>query len=279
MSGHDWLPDDRNGRELVRFYLVDHRPVVGKLVDVALLLLNLTFLAVVVVETYPVSTRVRSLLWATEIAIAVVFLTESLLRVYSARSRRAEVTDPYTMVDLVSVLPTFAVLLAPGLAASSLGLLRLVRVVRVLRFFRFTRDEEFFFGAVDQSTLRAMKLLLSVLSIFFLYAGFFYNVERGVNPAIGTFGDAFYYAVISLTTVGFGDITPVTQAGRWVTVSAILVGIIVIPWEASRIVKAWTTDNRVDVTCPECGLTGHDPDASHCKACGNVIYQQFDSRQ
>lgn len=59
------------------------------------------------------------------------------------------------------------------------------------------------------------------------------------------------------------------------TVSTILAGIILIPWQASRIVRAWSSTEKVDVTCPNCGLSSHDPDASHCEACGHVIHQEY----
>ena len=266
---------------MVRSYLIDHRTATGKAIDVGLLLLNLAFIGIVVVETYPLSAGHRGLLWLSEVAIAVVFLVEYALRLYGARNRIGEATNPYTVVDLLSIAPTFAVLVIPGLPASAAGLnvLRLLRVVRVLRFFRFTRDEEFFFGTVSIETLRVMKLLLTVGAIFFVSAGLFYDFEHGVNPGIGTFGDAFYYTVVALTTVGFGDITPATQAGRWVTIAAILAGIVLIPWQASKIVREWTHRDRRNVTCPDCGLEYHDADASHCKACGHVIYQEHDSRE
>ncbi|ELZ24861.1 ion channel [Halosimplex carlsbadense 2-9-1] len=61
------------------------------------------------------------------------------------------------------------------------------------------------------------------------------------------------------------------------TVASILAAIILIPWQASEIVRAWTSDDTVPTTCPDCGLTGHDPDASHCKACGHVVYQESES--
>ena len=124
-----------------------------------------------------------------------------------------------------------------------------------------------------------MKLLLTVLVLFFVSAGLFYSAEHAANPAVGNFGDAFYYTVVTLSTVGFGDITPVTQAGRWVTVATIIAGIIVIPWQAGKIIKEWRDKEKVNVTCPNCGLEYHDPDASHCKACGQVIYQEYDSRE
>jgi len=275
------LPEgDRNTREVVRFYLLDHRTLLGKVIDVALLGLNLVFVGLFVAETYPLDTSTEALLWNLEVVIAFVFAVEYVLRLYGAENRLGEFFNGYTMVDLVSVLPTFVVLAVPAAPiAVNIGFLRAIRVIRVLRFYRFTRDAEFFFGTVSDNALRAVKLLLTVLVIFFLSAGLFYSAEYDVNPDVGTFGDAFYYTIVTLSTVGFGDIIPATPAGRWVTVATILAGIILIPWQAGKIVREWSRRETVDVTCPNCGLTGHDPDASHCKACGHVIYQKHDSRQ
>ena len=270
---------DRTVRDAVRFYLLDHRTPLGRTIDVALLGLNLVFVGVFVAETYPLPASVEATLWDAEVVIALVFLAEYLLRLYGARDRVAEFSNPYTVADLVAILPTLAVVVLPvPVVATSVGFLRAVRVVRVLRFYRFTRDAEFFFGTVSDSSLRAFKLLLTVLVIFFVSAGLFYNVEHAANPDVNTFGDAFYFTVVTLSTVGFGDVLPVTGVGRAVTVATILAGIIVIPWQASRIVREWGGKGKVNVTCPDCGLSYHDADASHCKSCGHVIYQEFDSR-
>jgi len=267
-------------RQQVRFYLLDHRTLLGKAIDIALLALNLVFVAIYVAQTHPLSTATRALLWQVEVAVSVVFAVEYLLRLYGAQSRVAEFFNGYTMVDLIAILPTFLLLLVPvAVIPVNVGFLRVLRVVRVLRFYRFTDDAEFFFGTIDDNTLRATKLLLTVLVLFFVSAGLFYGVESGVNPGVSTFGDAFYYVVVTITTVGFGDIIPTTPAGRWVTVAAILAGIIVVPWQAGKIVKEWRSKEQVNVTCPNCGLAYHDPDASHCKACGHVIYQEYDSRE
>jgi voltage-gated potassium channel len=264
----------------VRFYLLDHRTYLGKVIDIALLVLNLVFVGVFVVDTYPVAESTRDLLWTLELGIAAVFLVEYLLRLYGASDRLAEFLDPYTVVDLLAILPTLVVVVTPASAvALNVGFLRVVRVLRALRFYRFTRDAEFFFGTVSDNTLRAIKLLLTVLVVFFVSAGLFYSAEEAANPEVANFGDAFYYSVVTLSTVGFGDIVPATTAGRWVTVGSILAAIIVVPRQASRVLREWTTREKVDVTCPNCGLSQHDPDASHCKACGHVIYQEFDSRQ
>jgi voltage-gated potassium channel len=277
VTGPDSLPADADSRDVVRFYLLDHRTLVGKVIDVGLLLLNLVFVGVFVAETYPHSASADAWLWRLEVGIAAVFLVEYVLRVYGAKNRLGEALDPYTVIDLLAIVPTIVVLVSPGGIGIEIGFLRVVRVIRVLRFYRFTRDEEFFFGVVEAETLRAMKLLLTVLVLFFASAGMFYTVESGANGSVDTFGEAFYYVVVTLTTVGFGDIVPVTATGRWITVAAILAGIVLIPWQAGRIVREWANRDRVAVTCENCGLRRHDRDASHCKACGEVIYQEYES--
>lgn len=270
-------PPDFRGR--VRFYLLDHRTPVGKTIDIGLLGLNLLFVAIYVAQTYPFSEGTRSVLWGAEVLIAVIFGIEYVLRLYGAESRFGEARDPYTVVDLLSILPTFAIIFLPGSVFLQLGFLRALRVVRVLRFYRFTKDAEFFFGRVELATLRVLKLGLTIFVIFFASAGLFHSVEVLENPGIESFGDAFYYMVITLATVGFGDIIPVTSLGRWVTVGTVLAAIILIPRQAGAIVRAWTQKGKVEVTCPNCGLRYHDADASHCKACGHVIYQEYDSRE
>jgi len=268
--------EDREFRETVRFYLLDHRTWLGKGIDVALLLLNLAFVAIFVVETYPLSAGTAALLWDLEVVIGLVFLGEYVLRLYGAEDRVAEATNGYTVVDLLAILPTLVVLVVPVPAVSlQIGFLRVLRVIRVLRFYRFTDDAEFFFGTVSDNALRSMKLFLTVVVLFFVSAGLFYTFEHDANAGVETFGDAFYYTVVALSTVGFGDIVPVTAAGRWVTVATIVAGIILIPWQAGKIVREWARKDTVDVTCPNCGLSRHDEDASHCKACGAVIYQEY----
>ncbi|MFD1685700.1 ion transporter [Halobellus litoreus] len=272
--------EDRTARDLIQFYLLDHQTPLGKGIDLALLGLNLVFVGIFVVETYPIAAEFRSTLWQLEIGIALVFAVEYLLRLYGARDRVTEFFNGYTMVDLLSILPTLSVVLLPAsVSVLNVGFLRVIRVIRVLRFYRFTADAEFFFGTVSDNTLRAMKLLLTILVLLFTSAGLFYSAESGTNPDVATFGDSFYYTVVSLSTVGFGDITPTTSAGRWITVGSILAAIVLIPRQASKILKEWTSRDKVNVTCPECGLEYHESDASHCKACGHVIYQQTDSRE
>lgn len=216
-----------------------------------MLALNLVFVGIFIFETYPIAADLQPLLWNLEVGIALIFSIEYILRLYGAPNRISELLNVYTIVDLLAILPTLLVFVLPvPTGALYIGFLRVVRIVRVLRFYRFTEDAEFVFGTISDNTLRATKLLLTILVLLFASAGVFYSVENASNPNVTTFGDAFYYAVITLSTTGFGDITPVTTVGRWVTVGAILAAIIVIPRQASKFVKEWASKEKMNVTCP-----------------------------
>ncbi len=148
-----------------------------------------------------------------------MFLVEYILRRYSAENRISEFLNIYTTIDLPSILPILLIFILPvSIGLLSIGFLRVIRVVRLLRFYRFTKDPEFFFGTVSDNNLRVKKLVLMMLVLLSTSAGLFYTAEHIINPRVNTFGDAFYYTVVTLSTLGFGDILLYTQKGRWITV-------------------------------------------------------------
>jgi len=268
-------------REILQFYLIDCKTPLGKLIDILIILLNLVICAILVVETYPVSEATVQLLWKTEVIIVLFFIIEYAARLYGARSRLRQLVDIYSVIDLVAILPTLSLLVLP-MFGITLDLrfikgIRIIRVARIFRFLRFTADPEFFFGNITMPLLKVVRLLLTILIIFFVSSGLFFHVESDINPNVRSFGDAFYFTVVALTTVGFGDITPLSEGGKWVTVLMICSGIVLIPWQISRIVREWIhIASKKEIICQRCGLRYHDPDASHCKSCGAVIYQEYD---
>jgi len=268
-------------RETLQFYLIACKTPLGKLIDFFIIILNLIICAIFVIETYPVSEATRQLLWRTDVIIVLFFIIEYAARLYGAKNRLKQLADTYSIIDLVAILPTLSLIVLPvfgiTLNLRFIKLIRIFRVFRIFRFLRFTADPDFFFGSITVPLLKVVRLFTTILIIFFVSSGLFFHVESDVNPNVGTFGDAFYFTVVTLTTVGFGDIIPTSEAGKWVTVLMICSGIILIPWQASAIVKEWVhIASRQEIICQTCGLRYHDRDALHCKLCGAVIYQEHD---
>jgi len=268
-------------RETLQFYLIDCKTAFGKIIDIFIIFLNLFICAIIVVETYSVSEATVQLLWKVEVIIVLFFIIEYGARLYAAKSRLKQLVDIYSIIDLIAILPTISMLVLPHFDISfNIGFIKLIRsfrIFRIFRFLRFTADPDFFFGSITVQLLKVIRLFLTILMIFFISSGLFFYVESDLNPSVNNFGDAFYFTVVALTTVGFGDIIPRTYAGKWVTILMIFSGIILIPWQISRIVKEWMRmATKKEIICPGCGLRYHDEDASHCKSCGHVIFQEYD---
>ena len=274
------IPDrPENFRELVEFYLIDYQTPLGKGIDVSIIFLNLLVCAIFVLDTYEISEGTRSFLWRLEVAVVGLFVLEYLARLYAAPDRRRQISDVYSVIDLVAILPTLfqAVLPLFGLTLN-IAFVKTIRVFKVLRIFRFLRFlavPHLLFGRISLEMVKLVRLMTTILILFFIGSGLFFHVESPTNPGVSNFGDAFYFTVVALTTVGFGDVTPSTDAGRLVTILMILSGIILIPWEASKIVKEWVLITRKTSTlCPLCGLEEHEVDASYCRRCGHRLYHQ-----
>ncbi|MBC8433865.1 MAG: ion transporter [Desulfobacterales bacterium] len=268
-------------RKTLQFYLIDCKTALGKIIDIFIIFLNLFICLILVVETYPVSEATRQLLWQLEVVIVIFFIIEYVARLYASQNRLRQLGDVYSIIDLIAILPTLSVIFLPLIGITlDIGFIRFIRAFRTFRIFRFLRfaaDGDFFFGSITPQLLKVTRLFLTILMIFFISSGLFFYVESDLNPNVKNFGDAFYFTVVALTTVGFGDIIPLSDAGKWVTVLMILSGIVLIPWEISQIVKEWMRmATKKEAVCPKCGLRYHDEDASHCKSCGQIIYQEYD---
>ncbi len=268
-------------RKTIQSHLYRSTTILGKIIDVFIIFLNLLICFIFVLETYQVSQQTRNLLWDIELITVFFFIVEYVIRLYVAPDRLRHIFRIYSVIDLVAILPTLSLLIMPffglKLDIRILRILRVVRVVRIFRFLRFTSNEHFFFGSISRHMLEVVRLILTILIIFFIFSGVFLYIESSINPNLSTFGDSFYFTVVALTTVGFGDITPVSDTGRAAIVIMILSGIILIPYHASQIVKEWFYISlKKEVICPQCGLRYHERDASHCKSCGHVIFQEYD---
>ena len=271
------IKNGRSFRETVQFYMIDFKTPLGRAIDIIIIALNLIAVSIFVLHTYDLSSAQQEMLWRLEIAVVAVFIMEYALRLYGAPDRGKHLKDAYSMIDLAAILPTLIIMVLPAsffvYDIRFIQILRVLTVFRIFRFLRFVSKSHMLFGTISQGKINIARLVFSIIIFFFVYSGIFYFVESPLNPKVNNFGDAFYFIVVAVSTVGFGDIVPVTGVGKLVTVVMIISGIILIPFQAARIFRAWMASDRERkvLICPGCGLDRHDADARYCKACGESL--------
>jgi voltage-gated potassium channel len=197
----------------------------------------------------------------TELIIAGVLTLDFLARWWMAQPRYRYFYKPSTWADLVVI----ATLILP-LIAQNLLFLRAVRVVRIFRSYHVLSElyEHFSFFRKNREAIEAA---LNLLVFVFVMSAIVYVLEVHRHPNINNFVDALYFTVTTLSTTGFGDITFDDTLGRLLSIFIIIIGVSLF----FRLAQAVFKPAKVRHECPTCGLTRHDPDAVHCKHCGETI--------
>lgn len=252
-------------REQIAFHLEDIETPLGRGINLLIAGLVLISSAIFVIETYQISPSLRQQLDVFENGILFIFVIEYLLRFWFAKQRFQHLFSLYSLIDLVAILPFL-------LGTADVGFLRLLRWFRILKLIRFI-DRKTIFGYVsgEDSALFA-RILFTLFSIIFVYSGLIYQVEHPINETFRTFLDAVYFSISTITTAGFGDITPHSQLGRFLTVLMLLTGIVLIPWQLGDLVKRLVkTADQTETICLKCKLAVHDADAHFCKQCGALL--------
>jgi voltage-gated potassium channel len=251
--------------EKIAFYLEDIETPIGRRINLFITGLVLTSSAIFVVETYQISSNLRERLNILETGILLIFVVEYLLRFWVAQNKVKYFFSLYSLVDLVAILPFL-------LSTTNVGFLRILRWFRILRLIRFIGGRTILGYVSSEDSAIVTRILFTLFSIVFVYSGLIYQVEHSVNSKFGTFLDAVYFSVSTITTAGLGDITPITQIGRFLTVLMIVSGIVLIPWQLGDLVKRLVkTTDQTEIACSNCGLSFHDSDAEFCKVCGSSI--------
>lgn len=225
--------------------------------------LVLVLCATFVIETYPIHPTLLATLQMMDDLITVVFLVDYLVRFWAKRYSWRYLLTPMAIIDLIAILPLF-------LRGAHWQFVRILRLFRVLRLLRVMRKGQFFGWTVTEVRLGVIRVLFTLFSIVFISAGLMFDVEADVEgTAFHTFFDALYFALVSLSTVGYGDIVPVSDAGRVVALSMIVAGGAIIPWQLTSLVRHFLQEiGRGGRQCKSCNLAMHDIDATYCKQCG-----------
>jgi voltage-gated potassium channel len=246
--------------------LDDFESGIGRFLNLSLCGLIFISSGIFVAQTYALPAPWSQGLDYLDKLILALFTLEYLCRCLGAAEPRKFVFSFFSFIDLLAIAPLF-------LGFLDLRFIRLCRWLRLLRLIRFFPLELSLFGIKAEDSIILSRILLNLFTIIFVYSGIIYQIEHEVNPTVfGNFLDALYFAVVTMTTVGFGDKTPVSDIGKVVTLSMILTGIAVIPWQLGDLVRQFIkSTNQREIDCQKCGLAFHDQDAQFCKRCGTNL--------
>ena len=245
----------------------------GRRFDVALLVVVLASVLVVMLETvHPLAERHARLFLALEWGFTLLFTVEYIARLTCVTRPLRYATSFFGLVDLAAVLPMYLATLVPGLhVLIDIRILRMLRAFRILKLTEYVREYSNL-GEAFRASRRKIAVFLSVVAMVVVVLGTVMYVVEGPQHGFTSIPVAIYWAITTMTTVGFGDITPHTNLGRAVSSVVMLLGwgILAVP---TGIVTAELTTRSLSGlglsrACPACGMVGHAADARFCRHCG-----------
>lgn len=243
--------------------------------DLALILVIVASVLVVMLDSVPSI----KLLWHTPLYIAewiftVLFTVEYAVRLWTVQSPRRYATSFLGLVDLMAILPTFLSLLFPASASLAVvRILRMLRIFRILKLVKYSDEAGLLMQALLRSRRKILIFVITLLTITVIFGSLMYVIE-GAEHGFDSIPTGMYWAVVTMATVGYGDISPGTGLGRFLTSTLIIIGysIIVVPTGIYTAELARTMrPARLNVRCVECGLIDHESDAWHCRKCGRTL--------
>ncbi len=244
----------------------------GKAFDIGLLVCIVGSVVAVVLESVAsIATRYGPTLRAVEWVITGLFTVEYLLRLLSVRRRLRYARSFFGIVDLLAILPTYLSVILPGTQSLAvIRALRLLRVFRVLKLGYFVREATGLQVALRASARKIIVFLLGVVTTVLIVGAMMYLIE-GAASGFTSIPVSVYWAIVTMTTVGYGDIAPQTPIGQFLASIVMILGygIIAVPTGIVSVELAAARRSPVSTqACPGCGAGGHDADARHCKHCG-----------
>lgn len=251
-----------------------HERADEKAFDVLLIVLILLSVLVAMLDSVEaIDAQYGGLLHAVEWAATILFTLEYLMRLVVLRHPLRYARSFFGVIDLLAVLPTYLSLLVVGAQhLIVIRVLRILRVFRILKLSRYVGEASALLEALRLSRRKVLVFALGVLSLATIFGAIMYLVE-GPQHGFSSIPRGVYWAVVTMATVGFGDITPHTALGQGITTVIIMIGygIIAVP---AGIFTAAMMQGGVHIRgrdCARCGLAEHAPDARFCRRCGERL--------
>ena len=253
----------------------------GKLFDIILLVaIILSVISVVLESVHEINEKYHEIILAFEWFITILFTIEYFLRIYSINKSWKYIFSIMGIIDLLAIIPTYLIFIFP--TAHSLSVIRSIRLIRVFRIFKlspYLRGAHVMQIALRSSRPKIIVFLFSVMIVVIVLGTLMYIIEGSVETnGFDNIPNSIYWALVTLTTVGYGNVIPVTIFGKLIASFIMILGygIIAVP---TGIVTAEFSRKRQDKistqVCPDCSKEGHELNAKFCKKCGAELNPKF----
>ncbi len=248
----------------------------GKVFDIALIIcILMSVVAVMLDSVAPIREHHGALLNGIEWFFTILFTIEYILRLICIGRPVKYATSFFGVIDVLAVMPTYLDLLFPGTHfLFVIRILRLLRIFRVLKLVQFVGEANVLLNSLRASSRKITIFLFAVVMIAVIMGSLMYVME-GEKHGFTSIPTSIYWAIVTLTTVGYGDLSPATGAGKTVAAMLMILGYSIIAVPTGIVASEYSMSRRKQVTtqsCPQCSAEGHDADAIHCKHCGADLH-------
>jgi len=258
-----------------------------KTFDVCLIVAIALSVVVVLVESIPtLNPELRRVLYIVEWSFTILFTFEYILRLYVSLKRLRYARSFFGVVDLLAILPTYLDLLLPG--AHYLALLRVLRVLRIFRVLKLAKyigEANVLMRAMRSSGRKIAVFIFAVVVLVLILGSLMYLIE-GAEHGFTSIPKSVYWAIVTLTTVGYGDISPATPLGQFFASIIMLTGYGIIAVPTAIVTAEMANPSRGGISrrereasvCPACRCEDHDHDAAYCKVCGERLPAELQAK-
>jgi voltage-gated potassium channel len=252
----------------------------GKKFDVWLMIFIVASVIVVMLETVgDLGERFHFLFYTLEWIFTIFFTIEYILRLYCVFKPIKYATSFFGVIDLLAILPTYVSLFVAGTQyLIVIRALRLLRVFRIFKMIGFVSQGQVILKALQASRQKIAVFLFFILLMVTILGSIMYLVEGGRESGFDSIPRAIYWAIVTLTTVGYGDISPTTSLGQFFAAIVMIMGysVIAVPTGivSAEFIRS-VNENANTQSCRYCTKEGHDDDAEYCKYCGESLKIDF----
>jgi voltage-gated potassium channel len=260
-------------REKLHEVIFEAETPAGKFFDVALLIMIFLSIIILMLETVPAYyVAYKTIFIRLEWIFTIFFTIEYFLRIYSVYRPRFYIFSFYGMVDLLSILPSYLTLLVPGMHTFMIVRgLRLIRVFRIFKLDAFIEQGNLILNALNDSRRKLTIFAMTILIMVSIFGSIMYLVEHKINPQFDSIPRSIYWSIVTITTVGYGDMSPNTAFGQFLASIIMLMGYIIIAVPTGIVTSSIIKEHRQNlntISCKNCSKEGHEENAIYCNQCG-----------